>query len=103
MSRPRVSPTVPPDDLYITPEPLPRIGRPPEHDRSVWTVEDDWPKRMPVMQVEADVFEASFGVLFDDRRAIYCAPPPARSQPRLQFAVLFRNGVPRKTRKERAT
>jgi hypothetical protein len=64
MSRPRASPGVLPDDLYITPEPWPHIGRPPKHDLSTWTVTDDWPERVPVTQAELDVFEAWFGDLF---------------------------------------
>ena len=66
MSRPRINLGVLPDDLYITPEPWPRIGRPRKHDLSAWTVTDDWPERLPVMQAEVDVFEAWFGDLFDE-------------------------------------
>ena len=47
-------------------EPWPRIGRPPKHDLSAWTVTDDWPERVPVTQAEVDVFEAWFGDLFDE-------------------------------------
>ena len=66
MSRPRISLGVLPDDLYIMPEPWPRVGRPPKHDLSAWTVTDDWPEHVPVTQVELDVFEAWFGDLFDE-------------------------------------
>ena len=66
MSRPRVTFGVLPDDLYIQIEPWPRIGRPPKHDLSAWTVTDDWPERVPVTQAEVDVFEAWFGDLFDE-------------------------------------
>ena len=69
MSRPRFSLGVPPDDLYITyitPEPWPRLGRPPKHDLPAWTVTDDWPERVPVTQAEVDVFEAWFGDLFEE-------------------------------------
>jgi hypothetical protein len=55
-----------PDDLYIIPDPLPRIGRPIKHDVETWTVTDDWPERVPVTDAELDVFEAWFGDLFDD-------------------------------------
>ncbi len=44
----------------------PRIGRPPKHDLSAWTVTDDWPNCVPVTQAEVDVFEAWFGDLFDE-------------------------------------
>ena len=67
MSRPRISLGVLPDDLYITPEPWPRVGRrQPKHDLSAWTVTDDWPERVPVTQAEVDIFEAWFGNLFDE-------------------------------------
>jgi hypothetical protein len=66
MSRPPITLGVLPDDLYITLEPWPRIGRPPKHDLSAWTVTDDWPERVPVTQAEVDVFEAWFGDLFDE-------------------------------------
>ena len=71
MSRPRISLGVLPDDLYITPEPWPRVGRPPKHDLSAWTVADDWPERVPVTQAEVDVFEAWFGDLFDEMFGTY--------------------------------
>ena len=66
MSRPRVTFGVLPDDLYVQIEPWPRIGRPPKHDLSAWTVTDDWPERVPVTEAEVDVFEAWFGDLFDE-------------------------------------
>ena len=66
MSRPRISFGVLPDDLYIMPEPWPRVGRPPKYDLSTWAVMDDWPERVPVTQAEVDVFEAWFGDLFDE-------------------------------------
>jgi hypothetical protein len=47
-----------PDDLYIEPEPWPRIGRPPKHDVEAWTVTDDWPDPVPITDAELDVFEA---------------------------------------------
>ena len=31
-----------------------------------WAVRDDWPKDVPVTEVEIDVFEAWFGDLFDE-------------------------------------
>jgi hypothetical protein len=55
-----------PDDLYLSLEPWPRIGRPPKHDLLAWTVTDDWPERVPVTRAEVDVFEAWFGDLFDE-------------------------------------
>jgi hypothetical protein len=66
MSRPRVTLGILPDDVHIQTEPWPRIGRPPKHDFSAWTVTDDWPERVPVTQAEVDVFEAWFGDLFDE-------------------------------------
>jgi hypothetical protein len=53
-------------DLDIQTEPWPRIGRPPKHDLSAWTVTDDWPKHVPVTRPEVHVFEAWFGDLFDE-------------------------------------
>jgi hypothetical protein len=66
---PRASLGILPDDLYIEPAPWPRIGRPPKHDLSAWTVTDDWPKHVPIIDDELDVFEASCGDLFDLRLA----------------------------------
>jgi hypothetical protein len=66
MSRPRASMGILPDDLYIEPEPWPRIGRPPKHDVETWTVTDDWPARTPVTQVDMGVFEAWFSDLLDE-------------------------------------
>jgi hypothetical protein len=66
MSRPRAIPGILPDDLYIQSEPWPRIGRPPKHDLSGWTVTDDWPDRVAVTNAELEVFEAWFGDLFDE-------------------------------------
>ncbi len=61
MSRPRASPGILPDDLYIPIEPWPRIGRPAKHDLSAWTVTDDWPASVPIADAEIEVFEAWFG------------------------------------------
>jgi hypothetical protein len=47
MSRLRASFGILPDDLYVEPEPWPRIGRPPKHDVEAWTVTDDWPNPVP--------------------------------------------------------
>ena len=66
MSPPRASKGILPNDLFIELGPWPRIGRPPRHDLSVWTVTDDWPERVPVTLAEVDVFEAWFGDLFDE-------------------------------------
>jgi hypothetical protein len=46
--------------------PWPFLGRPPKHDLSTWTVTDDWPNPVPVMEAEIDVFEQWFGDLFDE-------------------------------------
>ncbi|MDA8048596.1 MAG: hypothetical protein M0002_01045 [Rhodospirillales bacterium] len=66
MSRPRTSLGLLPDDLYIGPEPWPRIGRPPKHDVETWNVTDDWPNPVPITNAELGVFEARFGDLFDE-------------------------------------
>jgi hypothetical protein len=66
MSRQRASLGILPDDLYIRFEPWPRIGRPPKHNVSAWTVTDDWPNSVPITDAELDVFEAWFGDLFDE-------------------------------------
>ena len=56
-----------PSDLYdYAQTPTLRLGRPPRHDLSTWTVTDDWPERVPVTEAEVDVFEAWFGDLFDE-------------------------------------
>jgi hypothetical protein len=66
MSRVRLG--VLPDNLYIEPEPWPRIGRSPRHDVEAWTVTDDRPPNpVPSTDAELDVFEAWFGDLFDER------------------------------------
>jgi hypothetical protein len=46
--------------------PWPFPGRPPKHDLSTWTVTDDWPERVPVTEVEMEVFERWFADLFDE-------------------------------------
>jgi hypothetical protein len=66
MSRPRASLGILPADLYIEPEPWPRIGRPPKHDVETWTVTDDWADTVPITDAELDVFEAWFGDLFEE-------------------------------------
>ena len=55
-----------PPDLYVAPSPWPRLGRPVKHEVKSWRVIDDWPARVPVTEVELDVFEAWFGDLFDE-------------------------------------
>jgi hypothetical protein len=57
-----------PSDLYAYAEarPSPRIGRPPKHDLTTWTVSDDWPDPIPVTEAEIEVFERWFGDLFDE-------------------------------------
>jgi hypothetical protein len=67
MPRPRASLGVLPDNLYLQPEPWPRIGRPSKHDVSMWTVVGDWPRRVPVIEREVDVFEAWFGGILDEQ------------------------------------
>ena len=52
MSRPHASLGVLPDDLYLGPEPWPRIGRPPKHDVETWTVTDDWSDPVPITDAE---------------------------------------------------
>lgn len=47
-------------------KPWPFPGRPPKHGFETWTVTDDWPKCVPVTDVEVDVFEAWFGDLLDE-------------------------------------
>ncbi len=66
MSRPGARLGAPPDDLYIEPEPWPRIGRPPKLDVETWAVTDDWPDSVPITGAELYVFEAWFGDLFDE-------------------------------------
>ena len=66
MSRSRASLSVLPDDLYIEPEPWPRMGRPPKFDLQSCTITDDWPNPVPITDAELDVFEAWFGDLFDE-------------------------------------
>lgn len=66
MSRPCASLGALPDDLYIDPEPWPRIGHPAKRNVEAWTVADDWPNPVPIIDAELDVFEAWFGDLFDD-------------------------------------
>ena len=58
---PRASLGILPDDLYIEPEPWPRIGRPSKHNVAAWTVTDDWPDPVPITDAEFDVFETWFG------------------------------------------
>jgi hypothetical protein len=47
--------------------PWPFHGRPPKHDLSTWTVTDDWPERVPVTEVEAEVCERRFANPFNER------------------------------------
>lgn len=41
-----------------------RRGTEPSLDH--WTVSDDWPERVPVTEVEIDLFEAWFGDIIDE-------------------------------------
>ncbi len=43
-----------------------RAARYSKRDRTTWTVTDDWPEDVPVIEAEIDVFEAWFGELFDE-------------------------------------
>jgi len=53
-------------DLYDYARPPRRApGRPPRRDPGTWIVTDDWAERVPVSEVEIDVYEAWFGDLFD--------------------------------------
>ena len=56
-----------PDDLYgyATP-PSRRPGRTIRNDPTTWIIKDGWPEKVPVTDVEIDVFEAWFGDLFDE-------------------------------------
>ncbi|MGH7068425.1 MAG: hypothetical protein ACREFO_00225 [Acetobacteraceae bacterium] len=58
MSRPRARLGVLPDDLYIEPEPWPRIGRSPKHDVEAWTVTADRIGPVLITDAEFGVFEA---------------------------------------------
>jgi hypothetical protein len=61
------SPGLSPDDLYDYLRPAARQrGRPAKHDRSEWTVTDDWPDEVPITEAEIEVFEAWLGDLFDE-------------------------------------
>ncbi|HZP69197.1 MAG TPA: hypothetical protein VFB29_04570, partial [Pseudolabrys sp.] len=60
MSRPRASLGVLPDDLYIEPEPWPRIGRPAKHNVERGRSRTNWPNPVPIIDAELDVFEAWF-------------------------------------------
>jgi hypothetical protein len=46
--------------------PWPFPGRPPKRDLSTWTVTDDRPERVPVIEAEMEVFERWFAGLFDE-------------------------------------
>lgn len=58
-----------PDDLYIEPEPGPRMGRPPKHDVEAWTVTDDWPNPVPITDAELDVFGSAMSSMNGSSRA----------------------------------
>ena len=51
---------------YVGVQPSPRIGRPPNHDLTTWTITDDWPDPIPVTEAEIAMFEQWFGNLFDE-------------------------------------
>jgi hypothetical protein len=56
-----------PDDLYDYLQPaVRRRGRPAKKKQSEWTVTDDWPEEVPIIEAEIEVFEAWFGDLFDE-------------------------------------
>jgi hypothetical protein len=46
--------------------PWPFPGRPPKHDLSTWTVTDDRPERVPVIEAEMEAFERWFAGLLDE-------------------------------------
>ena len=55
------------DDLYDYARAPVRPGRRrANRNRMTWTVTDDWPEEVPVIEAEIDVFEAWFGELFDE-------------------------------------
>ncbi|MBU2031569.1 MAG: hypothetical protein KKG69_01845 [Alphaproteobacteria bacterium] len=65
------TPSVPgtlPDDLYdyYTTEPKPRRSPQTCNDPTSWRVVDDWPERVPLTEVEIEVFERWFGDIFDE-------------------------------------
>lgn len=65
--RGRVRVGVLPDDLHdYARMPVANPGHRSKHNVEEWTVTDDWPERVPVLQAEIDVFEAWFGYLFDE-------------------------------------
>jgi hypothetical protein len=43
-----------------------KMGRPPKHDLTAWSVTDDWPETVPVTLAEVEVFEHYFADLFDE-------------------------------------
>jgi hypothetical protein len=56
-----------PVDLYdYAQAPERRPGRPVKHDLIGWRAVDDWPERVPVTELEVDVFEAWFGDILDE-------------------------------------
>ena len=56
-----------PNDLFDYAKPSTRkLGRPSMHDQSEWTVTDNWPRLIPVTELEIDIFEAWFGDVFDE-------------------------------------
>ena len=54
-----------PDDLRDYLRPPARCPARRQDDEPAWTVTDDWPPHVPVIEAEIDVFEAWFGDLFD--------------------------------------
>ena len=101
LSRPRASLGVLPDDLYIEPEPWPRIGRPTKDDVGAWTVTDDWPDPVPIIDAELDVvFPASCAGQMNKRR-IYVSTVSNDNRNMFDRAVVERalsSAVQRQTR-----
>jgi len=63
----RPSDRAPLDDLYdYAHAPVRPSRRRIDRASVTWAITDDWPKDVPVTEVEIDVFEAWFGDLFDE-------------------------------------
>ena len=56
-----------PDDLYDYYSDAPAAHRdsPTRNTTRTWRVDDDWPERVPVTEVEVDIFERYFGDVLD--------------------------------------
>lgn len=65
--------------------PAPRPGRPVKNDLQGWRVVDDWPERVPVTDVEADVLEAWFADILDELFGPYLSA----KRPLLHYLILI--------------